>query len=45
MMKVNKLTIEEILKKHSEGFYFDINNGQITNIYVTGISTVSTRNK
>ena len=43
MMKVNKLTIEEILKKHSEGFYFDINNGQITNIYVTGITNV--RNK
>ena len=43
MINVNKLTIEEILEKHKMGFNFDINNGQITNIYVTGITNV--RNK
>ena len=43
MINVNKLTIEEILENYKKGFYFDINNGQITNIYVTGITNV--RNK
>ena len=43
MININKLTIEEILEKYKEGFNFDINNGQITRITVTGITNV--RNK
>ena len=43
MINVNKLTIEEILEKYKKGFNFDINNGQITRITVTGLTNV--RNK
>jgi hypothetical protein len=39
MMKVNKLTIEEILKHYNDGVRFDINNGEITRITVLGITT------
>ena len=39
MMKVNKLTIEEILKHYNEGFRFEIDNGAISKITVTGVTS------
>ena len=39
MMKVNKLTIEEILKNYNDGFRFEIDNGVITKIVVTGVTS------
>lgn len=45
MMKVNKLTIEEILKNYNDGFRFEIDNGVITKIVVTGVTSETQLNR